>query len=95
MANSKSAKKRIRTNKRNKTQNNSYKSLMKTSKKKHLNIVEDYNGELTDENKLLIKQSFASAISRIDKAVKKNIIHKNTAARKKSNLYKNTFVSIK
>nr|YP_011006639.1 30S ribosomal protein S20 [Halosiphon tomentosus]WAM63784.1 30S ribosomal protein S20 [Halosiphon tomentosus] len=95
MANSKSAKKRIKINKRNNIQNNSYKSLMKSSKKKHLSIIEQHSGDLTDEFKSLINQSLALAISQIDKAVKKKIIHKKTAARKKSSLSRNTFALVK
>ena len=76
MANSKSAKKRIKINKRNNIQNNSYKSLMKSSKKKHLSIIEQHSGDLTDEFKSLINQSLALAISQIDKAVKKKLFTK-------------------
>nr|YP_010418275.1 ribosomal protein S20 [Sargassum plagiophyllum]QXI87356.1 ribosomal protein S20 [Sargassum phyllocystum]QXI87773.1 ribosomal protein S20 [Sargassum mcclurei]QXI87912.1 ribosomal protein S20 [Sargassum henslowianum]USF18493.1 ribosomal protein S20 [Sargassum plagiophyllum] len=88
MANSKAAKKRIKINKRNNIRNNSYNSLMKTSKKKFINNVEIYNKEFTEKNKIIIKDSLILAISQIDKAAKKKIIHKNTAARKKSNLCK-------
>ncbi|CAL8412605.1 unnamed protein product [Sargassum natans] len=88
MANSKAAKKRIKINRRNNIRNNSYNSLMKTSKKKFINNLEIYNKEFTEKNKIIIKESLILAISQIDKAAKKKIIHKNTAARKKSNLYK-------
>nr|YP_005090044.1 30S ribosomal protein S20 [Fucus vesiculosus]AVZ00564.1 30S ribosomal protein S20 [Fucus spiralis]CAX12424.1 30S ribosomal protein S20 [Fucus vesiculosus] len=88
MANNKSAKKRIKINKRNNTQNNSYKSLIKTYKKKFLIAAESYSKDLTENNKTISKEYLTLSISQIDKAVKKKIIHKNTAARKKSNLYK-------
>nr|YP_011007343.1 30S ribosomal protein S20 [Scytothamnus australis]WAM64772.1 30S ribosomal protein S20 [Scytothamnus australis] len=87
MANSKSAKKRIRTNRRNSIQNNRYKSLIKVSEKTLLALVK----KDSDEDKLLILKYFSLAVGHIDKAAKKKIIHKNTAARKKSNLYRNTF----
>nr|YP_010471213.1 30S ribosomal protein S20 [Sargassum confusum]QXI87495.1 ribosomal protein S20 [Sargassum muticum]UEP17989.1 ribosomal protein S20 [Sargassum kjellmanianum]UVW81533.1 30S ribosomal protein S20 [Sargassum siliquastrum]AZJ15990.1 30S ribosomal protein S20 [Sargassum confusum]UVF63171.1 30S ribosomal protein S20 [Sargassum confusum] len=88
MANNKAAKKRIKINKRNNIRNNSYNSLMKTSKKKFINNVEIYNKEFTEKNKIIVKESLILAIRQIDRAAKKKIIHKNTAARKKSNLYK-------
>ena len=96
MANNKSAKKRIKLNKRNNIRNSSYKSLIKTSKKKFLSSVENYRENFTDNNKLVLKKCLILAISQIDKATKKNIIHKNTVARKKSNLYKkiSMFVNI-
>nr|YP_009828255.1 ribosomal protein S20 [Sargassum fusiforme]QHN51222.1 ribsomal protein S20 [Sargassum fusiforme]QJC13472.1 ribosomal protein S20 [Sargassum fusiforme] len=88
MANNKAAKKRIKINKRNNIINNSYNSLMKTSKKKFINNVEIYNKEFTEKNKIMVKESLILAIRQIDKAAKKKIIHKNAAARKKSNLCK-------
>nr|YP_011005656.1 30S ribosomal protein S20 [Cutleria multifida]WAM62660.1 30S ribosomal protein S20 [Cutleria multifida] len=91
MANNKSAKKRIKINKRNNIQNNSYKSLMKTSKKNHLLLLKESRPNDTS-NSNSIQKSFKLAISKIDRAVKKKIIHKNTAARKKANLYKQTFL---
>nr|YP_011007483.1 30S ribosomal protein S20 [Sporochnus bolleanus]WAM64912.1 30S ribosomal protein S20 [Sporochnus bolleanus] len=91
MANSRSSKKRIKINKRNNIQNNSYKSLIKTSEKKLLTLIKQDRDKQDDKTQFRINQLFTLAISSIDKAVKKNIIHKNTAARKKSNLYKNTF----
>ena len=92
MANNKSAKKRIKINKRNNIRNNSYNSLIRTSKKKFINTVEMYNKDFTEENKILVKKYLILAISQIDKAAKKKIIHKNTAARKKSNLYKKIYM---
>ena len=35
-----------------------------------------------------VKQAFIKAVSEIDKAASKGIIHKNTASRKKSRLHK-------
>lgn len=100
MANTKSAKKRIKINRRNNIQNNSYKSLIKYYEKSHLNVIHEYKtnnkivkGETlpdNDKQKLLI--SFAQVVSRIDRAVKKKILHKNTAIRKKKVLFKKTFV---
>nr|YP_009730798.1 30S ribosomal protein S20 [Cladosiphon okamuranus]QAY81035.1 30S ribosomal protein S20 [Cladosiphon okamuranus] len=99
MANSRSAKKRIKINKRNNIQNNSYKSLIKYYEKIHLNLIKEYknNNEIivgqpiSDEIKKKLLTSLALVVSRIDKAVKKKIVHKNTATRKKNNLFKKTF----
>nr|YP_011005796.1 30S ribosomal protein S20 [Cymathaere triplicata]WAM62800.1 30S ribosomal protein S20 [Cymathaere triplicata] len=97
MANTKSSKKRIKINKRNCTQNNSYKSLIKSYEKKHLNLIkassetESNVGEEKANYTALLRASFSSVVSQIDKAVKKKIIHKNTAIRKKTNLFKKTF----
>ncbi|CAN0359001.1 unnamed protein product [Pylaiella littoralis] len=99
MANTKSAKKRIKINRRNNIQNNSYKSLIKYYEKTHLNLIQEYKnsnkiikGESIPKNieeKLLT--SFAQVVSRIDRAVKKNVIQKNTAIRKKKSIFKKTF----
>jgi len=97
MANNKSSKKRIKINKRNRIQNNSYKSLIKTHEKTHLNLLKASTeqasqvGEEKSNYTALLRASFSSFVSQIDKAVKKNIIHKNTAIRKKTNLFKKTF----
>ncbi|CAM9095075.1 unnamed protein product [Ectocarpus sp. 8 AP-2014] len=99
MANSRSAKKRIKINKRNNIQNNTYKSLIKYYEKVHLNLIHEYEnsgdlilGQLPSDNvKKKLLASLALVVSRIDKAVKKKIFHKNTATRKKKNLFKKTF----
>nr|YP_009694299.1 30S ribosomal protein S20 [Hapterophycus canaliculatus]AXU40716.1 30S ribosomal protein S20 [Hapterophycus canaliculatus] len=101
MANSRSAKKRIRINRRNNIQNNAYKSLIKYYEKIHLNLIKEYKnsedfieGQSTPDNvKKTLSDSFARVASRIDRAVKKKIIHKNTAIRKKNNLFKKTFTT--
>ncbi|CAN0371655.1 unnamed protein product, partial [Ectocarpus sp. 4 AP-2014] len=74
--------------KRNNIQNNTYKSLIKYYEKVHLNLINEYENS-GDLIKLLA--SLALVVSRIDKAVKKKIFHKNTAIRKKNNLFKKTF----
>nr|UAX22329.1 ribosomal protein S20 [Alaria marginata]WKZ06738.1 ribosomal protein S20 [Alaria marginata]WKZ06879.1 ribosomal protein S20 [Alaria marginata]WKZ07020.1 ribosomal protein S20 [Alaria marginata]WKZ07161.1 ribosomal protein S20 [Alaria marginata] len=100
MANTKSSKKRIKTNKRNRIQNNSYKSLIKSHEKNHLSLIKasseqtSKGDEDTSNSQALLRASFSSVVSQIDKAVKKNIIHKNTAIRKKTNLFKKTFPTV-
>nr|QWK43216.1 ribosomal protein S20 [Ecklonia arborea] len=101
MANTKSSKKRIKINKRNRIQNNSYKSLIKSHEKNHLNLIKSSSEQVSNvgEEKFnytaLLRVSFSSVVSQIDKAVKKKIIHKNTAIRKKTSLFKKTFPKLK
>ncbi len=93
MANTKSAKKRILVAERNRQVNRSYKSTVKTLLKKTMLNCENYKKDPNPENKNLINSSLNQTYSLIDKAVKKNVIHKNNGANKKSrinNLVKNT-----
>lgn len=86
MANNKSASKRILINKRNRLQNRFYKSSVRTLTKLFLNQLETYQVSKTNENKLKTQALLNSLYSLIDKGCKKNVFHKNTAARKKSKL---------
>ena len=86
MANNKSAKKRIQIAERNRLLNKSYKSTVRTLTKKTLEHFEKYKKDPSDENKNLVKKSLNKAFSLIDKAVKKNVLHKNNGANKKSKI---------
>ncbi len=86
MANTKSASKRILINKRNRLQNRFYKSSVKTLTKLFLNQLEVYKISKTNEDKIKAQILLNSVYSLIDKGCKKNVFHKNTAARKKSKL---------
>ena len=86
MANNKSAKKRIQIAERNRLINKSYKSTVRTLTKKTLENCEKYKNEPNQENKNLVKTSVNLAFSLIDKAVKKNVLHKNNGANKKSKI---------
>ena len=93
MANNKSAKKRILVAERNRQVNKSYKSIVRTLIKKTMVNCENYKKDPNSENQELINTSLNKAFSLIDKAVKKNVLHKNNGANKKSrinNLVKNT-----
>ena len=90
MANNKSAKKRIQIAERNRLINKSYKSTVRTLTKKTLENCEKYKKEPNDENKNLVNRSLNKAFSLIDKAVKKNVLHKNNGANRKSKI--NNFV---
>ena len=79
MANIKSAKKRVLVAEANRQRNVAFKTSIKTAIKKALALATESD-----------KDALASAISNVyklcDKAVSKGILHKNTAARKKSRL---------
>lgn len=77
----KSGIKRVEIAERNRQRNVAVKSSVKTATKK---VVIDIEAKNTDA----LKEDLASAISKLDKAVSKGIIHENTAARKKSRLMK-------
>ena len=96
MANNKSAKKRIQISERNRLVNKSYKSTVRTLTKKTIDNCEKYKKEPNEENKNLVKTSLNKAFSLIDKAVKKNVLHKNNGANRKSkinNLVKTTLTT--
>jgi small subunit ribosomal protein S20 len=86
MANNKSAKKRILIAKRNRLQNRFYKTSVRTLTKLFLQTVETYKVSPTETNKIKIQELLSLIYSLIDKGCKKNIYHKNSAARKKSKL---------
>ncbi len=88
MANSKSAIKRIRTAERNRLRNKAYKSAIKTLMKKYFSAVDTYKAEPTPDNMELAQKAMSLAYSKIDKAVKSNVLHKNNGARKKARLAK-------
>lgn len=80
MANKKSALKAIRVSERKRAQNRPVRSAVKT----HIKSVELAISQ-ADEN---IAEKARLAISQIDKAVTKGILHRNAAARRKSRLMK-------
>ena len=90
MANNKSAKKRIQIAERNRLINKSYKSTVRTLTKKTLESCAKYKKDPNEENKNLVQSSLNKAFSLIDKAIKKNVLHKNNGANKKSKI--NNFV---
>ena len=90
MANNKSAKKRIQIAERNRLINKSYKSTVRTLTKKTLENCERYKKDPNEDNENLLKASLNKTFSLIDKAVKKNVLHKNNGANKKSKI--NNFV---
>jgi small subunit ribosomal protein S20 len=86
VANTKSALKRAKIGERNRLRNKSYKSAVKTLMKKYLTVVETYAANPTPELKQQVDERLAEAYSKIDKAVKRGVLHPNNGARKKSRL---------
>jgi small subunit ribosomal protein S20 len=86
MANIKSAIKRIDITKRNTLRNKQYSSKIKTFTKKYFIALENYKQNPNDLTLSLTKLCLNRTFSSIDKAHKAHVLHKNTAARKKSTL---------
>ena len=86
MANSKSAEKRIEINERNRLQNRFYKSSVRTLIKNFFKTLEIYKTSQNLDDKEKVKKILSSVYSLIDKGTKKNVFHKNTAAKKKAKL---------
>ena len=81
MANIKSSKKRVLIAERNRLRNVAMKSSIKTAIKNVLELS-------TSDDKEALNAALSKAYQLCDKAVSKGILHKNTAARKKSRLTK-------
>ena len=86
MANNNSAKKRIQIAERNRLQNKNYKSTVRTLMKRCFVASGTFNKESGDEAKADLQKTFNEAFSKIDKAVKKGVLHRNTGANQKSRL---------
>lgn len=81
MPNIKSAKKRVKVTATKTLQNKMFKSAMKTEIKKFNAAVE--SGDVT-----VAQDAYKAVVKKIDVAASKGIIHKNAAARKKSQFTK-------
>lgn len=79
MANIKSAKKRVLIAEANRQKNVAFKTSIKTAVKKALSLA-------SSEDKEALNAAISKVYQLCDKAVVKGILHKNTAARKKSRL---------
>jgi small subunit ribosomal protein S20 len=86
MANSKSAEKRIEINKRNRLRNRYYKTSVRTLVKLFFVDLESYKTSQNSQDKKKLNKILSSVYSLLDKGTKKNIFHKNAAARKKTKL---------
>ena len=81
MPHSKSAQKEVRVSKKRQFRNKSIRSLCKTKISKAEKLI--FSGELN-----LSREAVVDAVSALDKAAEKRIIHANNAARRKSRLMK-------
>jgi len=88
VANIKSAIKRIEIAERNRLRNKAYKSAVRTLMKKYLISVTNYAANPTPEMMEQIQQQMSAAYSKIDKAVKCGVLHRNNGSHKKARLAK-------
>ena len=79
MPNIKSAKKRVELTKVANARNKAEKSMLKTNLKK-------FDAALTEGNREAADAAYKIAVKSVDQAVIKGLLHKNTAARKKSSM---------
>ena len=83
MPNIKSAKKRVLLSQAAAEQNKAARSALKTTLKK-------FDAAAAAGDKEQTGSAYKAAVKSLDKAVKKGILHKNTAARKKSSIARKT-----
>jgi small subunit ribosomal protein S20 len=81
VAKSKTPAKRVRTSENSRIRNKAYKSRLKTS-------IKNYELSLASDNVDTVRENLLQVTSLIDKSVSKGVMHKNTAARRKSSLSK-------
>ena len=86
MANNKSSKKRIQIAERNRLRNRTYKSSLRTLMKRCFTACDAYSSAPGDEAKATVQSSMSAAFSKIDKAVKVGVLHRNNGAHQKSRL---------
>lgn len=79
MANIKSAMKRVKVTEKQNLRNRMVKSALKTS-------IRRYDEALQSGDKDAAEKAYVHAVSTVDKAAAKGVIHKNTASRKKAQL---------
>lgn len=82
----------VTQNKRNRMVNRRYTSTIKTLSKLFILKIKNVSPNLQEEEKSKLKTETKTLVNKvysiIDKAVKKGVIHRNTAARKKSRIGK-------
>jgi len=86
VANIKSAIKRVQIAERNRLRNKTYSSAVKTLMKNYLAAVAKYAASPSEAQLKEVEARMSEAYSKIDKAVKKGVLHRNNASRKKSRL---------
>jgi small subunit ribosomal protein S20 len=84
--NIKSAVKRVQIAERNRLRNKTYSSAVKTLIKKYFAAVDAHLASPSPDSIQVVQASMSAAYSKIDKAVKRGVLHKNNGARKKARL---------
>lgn len=79
MPNIKSAKKRVELSKVAYENNKAAKSALKT-------VIKKFEASLVGGDRAAAEAAYKTAVTAVDKAVGKGLLHKNTAARKKSSM---------
>nr|ARO91161.1 30S ribosomal protein S20 [Flintiella sanguinaria] len=85
MNKNKSVLKRIKTNDRNRLYNKAYKSAIKTLIKRFVIALKDADSK-SETTIILLNNLMSLAYKKIDKAVKRKVLHSNNGARKKAML---------
>ena len=86
VANNKSSKKRVEIAERNRLRNRTYKSSLRTLMKRCFNACDAYQATPGEDAKATVQTSMKAAFSKIDKAVKVGVLHRNNGAHQKSRL---------
>jgi small subunit ribosomal protein S20 len=86
VANNKSSKKRIEIAERNRLRNRSYKSAVRTLMKRCFTACSSCGSAPDEEAREAVRKTMSAAFSKIDKAVKVGVLHRNTGANQKSRL---------
>lgn len=73
---------------RNRNSNRKYKLAIKQAIKKYLISTKDIRDNKNQNDIFICKNNLSSLYKTIDKAVNKNVLHKNTASRKKARFAK-------
>lgn len=79
MANIKSAMKRVKVTEKQNLRNRMVKSALKTS-------IRRYDEALQSGDQAAAEKAYVNAVSTVDKAAAKGVVHKNAASRKKAQL---------
>ncbi len=86
MPNIKSAAKRVKIAERNRLRNKAYKSAVKTLTKRFHAALAAHQSSHSPETQQAVQTAMSAAYSKIDKAVKRGVLHRNNGARKKSKI---------
>jgi len=81
LANTKSAVKRAKTSEKRRLRNKQVKSRVRT-------VIRRFRESLREGDEQLVEERLRNAVSTLDRAVSKGVLHRNSVARKKSQLYR-------